>query len=99
MSGKNPKKVKFNKEDISNLSNNKPVVYKILDKNDNNLYTGIAKRGRVHKRLEEHLPNKKDPIRGGVNVKIDQKSSISDARDSEKRIIKRSQPKHNKQGK
>ena len=90
---------KFNKDDIQNLANNKPVVYKILDKNDNNIYTGKAKRGRVKQRLIEHLPGQKDAIPGGVKVVITQKSSIAEAGESESRIIKRAQPKHNKKGK
>ena len=89
----------FNKDDIKNLDNNKPVVYKILDKNGDNIYTGKAKRGRVQQRLIEHLPGQQDAIRGGVKVKIEQKSSIKEAGESEERIIKRAQPKQNKKGK
>lgn len=93
------KTVKFDKEGLSKLPKDKPVVYKILNKNGDNIYTGIAKKGRVEERLAEHLPGKKDPTPGGKKVVITQKSSIGEARESEKRIIKRSQPKLNKQGK
>ena len=48
------KTVDFNKTGIGKLPNNKPVVYKILTEGGNN-YTGIAKKGRVGERLEEHL--------------------------------------------
>ncbi len=96
---KGKKTAKFNAAEISQLAKNKPVVYKILDSSSNNIYTGIAKRGRVEERIKEHLPGKKDQIPGGVKVKIEQKPSIGEALKSEAAIIKRSQPKHNKKGK
>lgn len=97
MSPKNTSKM--NKKDIENLSNNKPVVYKITNKNKENIYTGVAKRGRVHERIKEHLPGAKDQIPGGVKVKIDQKSTITEAEKSESNIIARTKPKHNRKGK
>ena len=89
----------FDKEGIETLAKDKPVVYKIEDSNGNNIYTGVAKRGRVEERLKEHLPSGKDPIRGGAKVKIIQKPSIADALKSEARIIKKQQPTQNKKGK
>ncbi len=65
----------------------------------NDIYTGLAKRGRVEARLKEHLPVGKDPIPGGAKVKIDQKDSIAEAEKSEAGIIKMAQPRHNKRGK
>jgi excinuclease UvrABC nuclease subunit len=97
MAGK--KSGRFNAEGIESLADDKPVVYKIKDAKGNNIYTGSAKRGRVTDRLEEHLPKGKDAIPGGKTVEISQKSSISEARKSEERIIRQSQPKHNKRGK
>lgn len=88
------KTVKYNSNSIAELPNNKPVVYKILTGSDNNNYTGIAKRGRVQERIKEHL--NEIP---GAKVQIEQMSSISEARNKEANIIKRSQPKYNKQGK
>ncbi len=96
---KKKKTSKFTSDGIDQLAKDKPVVYKIFDKNNNNIYTGIAKRGRVNNRLKEHLPGGKDPIPGGVKVHIDQKPSIEKAKKSESLIIKKSKPKHNKQGK
>ena len=87
----------FNKSGIDSLAQDKPVVYKILNAAGDNVYTGIAKRGRVADRLKEHLPGAKDAIPGGKKVRIEQKPSIDEARKSEARIIKRSKPKHNKQ--
>lgn len=92
------KTVKFNKQGISGLPNNKPVVYKIQTGSGANNYTGIAQRGRVQERIAEHLSGSKDPI-PGVKVQIEQMSSIANARVKESRIISRSKPKHNKQGK
>jgi predicted GIY-YIG superfamily endonuclease len=89
----------FDKSGIEGLAKDKPVVYKIENTQGKNLYTGIAKRGRVEERLKEHLPGGPDPVRGGTKVRIEQKSSIDQARKSEARIIKNEQPPQNKQGK
>ena len=92
------KTTRFNKDGITQLPNDKPVVYKILKSNGENVYTGSAMKGRVQERLTEHLPGGKDHIPGS-NVQIDQTSSIREAQQKEERIIKRSKPKHNKKGK
>ena len=49
------KKVKFNKTGIEQLPDKKPVLYKIESAGGNNNYTGIAQRGRVRERIQEHL--------------------------------------------
>ena len=90
---------KFDNEGIEGLAKDKPVVYKIEDDKRNLLYVGVAKRGRVEARLKEHMPDGVDPVRGGAKVQIQQKSSITEARKSEARIIEKSQPPQNKQGK
>lgn len=92
------KTVDFNKTGIEKLPNNKPVIYKILTESGGNNYTGIAQRGRVGKRLEEHLVSGKDYVPGS-KVQIEQMKSIEEAREKESRIISRSDPKYNKQGK
>ena len=92
------KTVRFNESGIDRLPNDKPVVYKILTPGGNNNYTGIAKRGRVQDRLTEHLPGGKDPI-PGARVQIEQMATIREATEKESRIIARSKPKHNEQGK
>ncbi len=92
------KTTNFNKSGISKLPDNKPVVYKIKTDSGNTNYVGIAKRGRVQERLQEHLPGGKDYIPGS-KVQIEQMTSIADARKKESNIITKSKPKHNKQGK
>ncbi len=92
------KTVDFNRTRIGKLPNNKPVVYKILTEGGKNNYTGIAQRGRVQERIAEHLSNVKDYVPGS-KVQIEQMQSIESARGKESRIILRSDPKYNKQGK
>jgi len=92
------KTVPFNEKGIEKAPDNKPVVYKILTDGDRNNYTGVARRGRVQERLKEHLPGRKDYI-PGAKVQIEQMSSIKDAEAKEARIIARTKPPHNKQGK
>ncbi|MEK9135665.1 MAG: hypothetical protein AAB393_00975 [Bacteroidota bacterium] len=88
----------FNERGIAKLPDDKPVVYKILTEGGRNNYTGVAKRGRVQERLQEHLPGGKDPI-PGAKVQIEQMSSIGDAEAKETLVIARSKPPHNEQGK
>lgn len=92
------KTVDFNKTGIGKLPSNKPVIYKILTESGGNNYTGIAQRGRVGERLEEHLVGGKDYVPGS-KVQIEQMKSIEEARGKEAGIISRSDPKYNKQGK
>lgn len=92
------KTVDFNKGGIAKLPDDKPVLYKILTEGGKTNYTGVAKRGRAQERIAEHLPGEKDAV-PGVRVRIEQMPSIDDAKAKEVRIIARSQPKYNKEGK
>lgn len=88
------KKVKFNKSNIESLTNNKPALYRIETESGKANYVGIAKKGRIQDRLNEHhgeIP--------GATVKIEQFGSIAEARQKEKNVIKRNKPKYNKQDK
>lgn len=85
MAGK--KSGKFDSSGIEGLAKNKPVVYQIENAKGENIYTGVAKRGRVEERLKEHLPGAKNPIRGGVKVKIQKKPSIDAALKSEASVV------------
>ncbi len=84
----------YNKTGVDKLAGDKPVVYRIQTGGGKDNYVGVAKRGRVSERIAEHLGEIP-----GTKVKIEQHSTIRDAKDSEARIIKRQQPKYNDQGK
>lgn len=86
------KKVKYNKTEIEQLPNDKPVLYKIETEGGNPNYVGIAKRGRVRERIAEHLGE----IPGAI-VTVERFSNIQDARKKEANVIRRNQPKYNKQ--
>ena len=88
------KTVRYSKEKIENLPNDKPVVYKILTENKSNNYTGIAKKGRVTERIIEHIGEIP-----GAKVQIEQFSCIQAAEKKESNIIARSKPKYNEKGK
>jgi len=88
------KKVKYNPTGISQLPDDKPVLYKIKTGSGNLNYVGTAKRSRVNERVSEHLSEIP-----GATVEVEQFNSINDARQKEARVIKRNQPKYNEQGK
>ncbi len=88
------KKVKYNKQGIEQLPNDKPVLYRIETQAGRPNYIGIAQRGRVRDRLSEHLG--KIP---GATVRIEQFNDIKDAQKKEVNVIRRAQAKYNKQGK
>ena len=89
------KTTKFNKAGIEKLPNDKPVLYRVQSASGRTNYAGIAQRGRVQDRLGEHL---RDGM-PGEKVQIEQMPSIGAARAKETRVIARSKPKYNKQGK
>lgn len=90
------KPVKFNQVEIEKLPKDKPVVYRIQTDGGNTNYVGVAKRGRVQERLQEHLNAGNIP---GSKVQIEQMPSIEEAQKTEARIIERTKPKYNDQGK
>lgn len=90
------KTVAFSGTGISKLPDDKPVVYKIQTEGGKTNYAGIAKRGRVQERIEEHLDRGRIP---GAKVQIQQMPSIQDAEATETRILARSEPKYNRRGK
>ena len=93
------KSARFNSDGVDDLAQDKPVVYKLVNSKGENVYTGSSKKGQVGDRIKDHLPGGSDPIPGVKKVRIEQHSSIAEARESEERIISRSKPKHNKRGK
>jgi hypothetical protein len=80
------KTVNNNKTNIDKLPNDKPVVYKIKTEGGTVNYVGVAKKGRVHERLEEHLPGGRDYV-PGAKVQIEQFGSIAEARKKETSVI------------
>ena len=90
------KTVKYNKEGAEKLPNDKPVIYKIKTDGGKTNYTGVAKKGRVRERIQEHL---NDGLIPGATVQIEQVATIAEAKQKEQNIISRSKPKYNEQGK
>lgn len=90
---------KFTKENISKVPQNKAIIYKIKDKSGENLYTGIAGRGRSQERLLEHKEIKKEKIPDGTRFQFTQVKNKERAHTIEKQIIKKEQPEHNEQHK
>jgi hypothetical protein len=88
------KKVKYNKSGIEKVPVDKPVLYRIETESGSLNYAGIAQRGQAQVRISDHLGEIP-----GTTVKIEQFSSIADARKKEANVIKRNKPKYNKQGK
>ena len=86
---------KFNKTNINNIPEDKPIVYRLLNNSNQELYTGIAKRNRPQDRLLEHLNIKKEKISGATKIKIVQVPNLNSAKKIEKRLIKKLQPKFN----
>ena len=87
--------VNFTFEGISQLSNDKPIVYKVLTQGGRNNYTGVAKKGEVYITLQKHLQPGKNYVPGD-KVKIERMSTIQEAQEKANRIINRSKPKYNK---
>lgn len=85
-----------NKTNMEKVTKEKPILYKFLDKDDKNIYTGISKRGQGPERLKDHLPKGSDPIPGAKTFRTKEMPSIDQAKKEESKIIKTEKPKHNK---
>ena len=90
---------KFNKTNVQNVPKDKAIVYEITNSAGRNLYTGVAGRGNVQRRLLDHLEYKKDHIPGGTKFKLAQVKNKPRALTVEEEIIKKEAPKFNKQHK
>ena len=88
------KKVKYTKQSISQIPNDKPVLYRIVTETGRPNYIGVAQRGWVHEIISEHLG--KIP---GATVIIEQFDDIKDAMKKEINVIKRAKAKYKRQGK
>ena len=90
---------KFTKENIVKVPENKAIIYKIKSSGGENLYTGIAGRGRSQERLIEHKDINKEKIPAGTRFQYAQVKTKVRAHAIEKSIIKEEQPKFNEQHK
>jgi predicted GIY-YIG superfamily endonuclease len=88
------KKVKYTRQGITQLPDDKPVLYRIETEAGRPNYIGIAQRGRLRERLSEHLG--KIP---GATVRIEQFDDIKDAMKKEINVIRRAKAKYKKEGK
>ncbi|MBU3626346.1 GIY-YIG nuclease family protein [Polynucleobacter sp. JS-Safj-400b-B2] len=88
------------KAGIRKISSEKPGVYDIKNQQGDSEYVGMAKKGRMQGRVEEHLPTSaKDPVKNGSKVKITNTKTKEAALKKEKQLIKSKQPPQNKKGK
>ena len=90
---------KFTKTNVKKTPTNKAIIYKIKDRKNKNIYTGIAGMGKGQDRLLAHKEFKKDKIPGASKFQIKQVKTKVIARKIEKQIIKIEKPKFNKQDK
>ena len=90
---------KFTKTNINKMPENKAIIYKIKNSKGENLYTGIAGRGRSQERLLEHKEIKKEKIPEGTKFQYVQVKNKDIAEKIEKQIIKKEQPEYNEQNK
>lgn len=88
---------KFTKENITKVPQEKAIIYKIKSREGENLYTGIAGRGRSQERLLEHKEIKKEKIPEGTRFQYAQIKTKDRAHQIEKVIIKKEQPEYNEQ--
>lgn len=85
----------LNKTTVAELADDKAAVYKIKNAKGDNVYTGAAARGKVQEQIAKHLRGGPDAVAGGKTVHLTQKATVTEARKSAARIIKRDAPKHN----
>ena len=71
---------KFNRTNIKSIPEDKPIIYRLLNNSNKELYTGIAKRNRPQDRLLEHLNIKKEKISGATKIKITQVPNLDNAK-------------------
>lgn len=85
-------KKQITKKSVEDLSKRGAGVYKIVDKNNEVLYVGKAKAGRLGDRIYEH----KGRFKNGTNFRIHETGTVERAEKLEKRIIKNEKPLRNR---
>jgi hypothetical protein len=93
MAGK--KSGNLNKTTIEEVANDKAAVYKIKNAKGDNVFTGAVARGKVKDQLAKHLKGGEEAIPGAKSFQLTQKDTVTQARESAERIVKRDKPRHN----
>ncbi len=88
------KTVKYSRQGIAKLPEERPVLYRIMDASGSMNYVGVAQKGCVRERLAGHLG--KIP---GVKVQIEQFESLAEAMKKEVNVIRRAKRRTGKEGK
>ncbi len=88
------KTVKFTRQGIERLPEDKPVLYRIIDASGAMNYVGVAQKGYVRERLTGHLG--KIP---GVKVQIEQFNNLEDAMKKEVNVIRRAKARSGRERK
>lgn len=85
-------KTQITRKNVEDLSKKSAGVYKIVDKNNEVLYVGRAKAGRLGDRIYEH----KGRFQDGTNFRIHETGTLEKAEGLEKSIIKAEKPPRNR---
>lgn len=86
--------ISYNRTGTTKIPNEKPVLYEIKTEAGRTNYVGIAQRGRGQDRVQEHLPGAKEPV-PGAKVRVTEFATVAEAREAERKLISRVQPKYN----
>lgn len=86
----------LNKTTLAEVANDKAAVYKIKNAKGDNVFTGAAARGKVRDQLEKHMKGGEEAVPGAKSFQLTQKATVTEARESAARIVKRDKPRHNK---
>jgi len=87
----------FNKMNVKKIPEDKPILYRFKSEKNKELYIGVAKKSRTQERLSEHLTKKGEKIPGAKKFQVLQFSNIKKAKVAEKKLIKKLNPKYNKE--
>ncbi|MEW6657880.1 MAG: BrnA antitoxin family protein [Thermodesulfobacteriota bacterium] len=88
------KTVKYSRQGIEKLPEDRPVFYRIINESGSMNYVGVAQKGYVRERLSGHLG--KIP---GVKVQIEQFANLEDAMKKEINVIRRAKGRYGREGK
>jgi excinuclease UvrABC nuclease subunit len=80
------------KENIERIPKNKPGIYRIKNNQNKTIYIGMAKRGRLNKRIAEH----RGEFKGGTRFQYKLTANKKVAEKMEQREIKNCKPIFNK---